>query len=275
MDVEKSFVSREKRHIRGDIRYGGSVMGFSDNNIKILEEELPQYGFEINDLDEKDYFVLLKILPHYYEASRMMAYLIEKGYMKADSLFTIKNIQMSTRLKNILKNYHIFYLPQLKAYPKESICNFRNFGKVCLKELMEICADYGVEIRSIKEVKDSLQRYGFYRYLYLPFFNHGIFSLSDFKGKTTGDLYKICFGQYSLTMETYDILKKNGIKLREWEDVYLFEVLPYRQARRVYHKYNVMTVRELWGCSDKEIRKMGIGDELNILNKKFDIRTII
>lgn len=83
-------------------------MGFLDKNIKILEEELPKYGLQINNLDEKDYFVLLKFLPQYYEASRMMAYLIEKGYMKADSPFTIKNIQMSTRLKNILKNNHIF-----------------------------------------------------------------------------------------------------------------------------------------------------------------------
>ena len=38
--------------------------------------------------------------------------------------------------------------------------------------------------------------------------------------------YDICNKDYCLTMQTYFILKKNGIVFGDWQDKFIFEILP-------------------------------------------------
>ena len=60
-------------------------------------------------------------------------------------------------------------------------------------------------------------------------FQNNIFCMDDFKHKTAHDLYVICQCDYALTMKTYYTLKKNGVMFKDWEDKYLFEILPKKK----------------------------------------------
>lgn len=86
-----------------------------------------------------------------------------------------------------------------------------------------------IHIGSIQSIKDKLAQYNFPAGAYAKFFKSNISSLDDFNHKTVHDLYNICSQDYILTIKVYYILKKNGIILDDWNDKYLFEIVPEKK----------------------------------------------
>ena len=94
-------------------------------------------------------------------------------------------------------------LSQLSSHSKEEILHFRNLGEKTIIELEQICQEYNIEIRSMLSIKEYFDKYQFPSKIYPLLFQNNISCLDD--------LYVICNKDYCLTMQTYFILKKNGI----------------------------------------------------------------
>ena len=63
------------------------------------------------------------------------------------------DIEMSSRLWNILRRNGFGSLEGLREYPKEHFIKFRNMGQATLQELYKICDEQGIKMRSIEELK--------------------------------------------------------------------------------------------------------------------------
>lgn len=58
-----------------------------------------------------------------------------------------------------------------------------------------------------------MSQYQFSVQLFSRLFKYNISSIEDFKQRTANELYHICEEDYNLTVKTYNILRRNGIKL--------------------------------------------------------------
>lgn len=227
-------------------------MNYYGQELNLIEENLAQLGLEqVSDLTEQEYFRLLKIVPDCMQASSVMSNLYVQGHVKVvDADAYVENIPMSTRVKHVLLRRSIFYLPQLSAYPRETIDRFRNLGPKSLEELYNICRERGIVIDSTENLRNLLKPHSFDQELYLSFFRFDIRSLNDFAGITTNDLYHICSKDYRLTMEVYNALLKNGVSFRKWEDAFLFELLSSQRAIKLKCNYHIETANELIQCKE-------------------------
>lgn len=88
-------------------------------------------------------------------------------------------------------------------------------------------------------------QYNFPAGAYAKFYKSNISSLDDFNHKTAHDLYNICAQDYILTIKVYYILKKNGIILNDWNDKYLFEIMPEKTATRLWYRHQISTISQL------------------------------
>ena len=64
------------------------------------------------------------------------------------------DIEMSSRLRNILRRNGFESLEGLREYPKEHFIKFRNMGQATLQELYQICEEQGVKLRSVEDLND-------------------------------------------------------------------------------------------------------------------------
>ena len=106
---------------------------------------------------------------------------------------------------------------------KEDILHFRNLGEKTILELEQICQEYNIEIRSMLSIREYFDKYRFPSKIYPMLFQNNISCIDDFKHMTANDLYLICQKDYILTMQTYFILKENGLLLNDWQDKFIFE----------------------------------------------------
>ncbi len=207
-----------------------------------------------SELSGHDYFSLLKLYPDCQTISKIVEELTPLGYLiRQDSELSIYNVPMSKRLQNTLKRNHILYLSQLSTYPEETILQFRNLGSVTMTELKSICKEHKIHIRTLAEIKGNLGKYKFSSELYYHFFNYNITTISEFKRKTSHDLYNICNRDYLLTMKTYYLLKQNNIELKNQNVLYLFEILPYKKARILWEELHIKIIEELYGLSKEKL----------------------
>ena len=56
------------------------------------------------------------------------------------------DIEMSSRLRNILRRNGFESLEGLREYPKEHFIKFRNMGQATLQELYQICGEQGIKL---------------------------------------------------------------------------------------------------------------------------------
>ena len=153
------------------------------------------------------------------------------GYLPStENAISIYDIPISRKMRNIFWGNGIVYLSQLSAYPREEILQFRNVGKNAMLEIDNLCEKYGIEIRSLSPIKEAFSEFQFHKKIYPLFFRGGIFSVDDIRNKSAHDLYNICEQDYRLTMKTYHILRKNGVILCNWNDQYLFEIIPQNKS---------------------------------------------
>lgn len=205
----------------------------------------------ISQLEEHNFLSLSKMFPTCYNLNQIVKELNALGYLlPPEDAISIYEIPLSTRLRNILSRNQILYLSQLCDYPRERILRFRNLGSKTMIELEEMCEKYNIKISSINCIKEALRPYKFSSTLYERFFRYQLFSIEDFRRISAHDLYFICRQEYLLTMKTYNILKKNNISLKGWNDLYLFEFLPLQKSRTLWLKYHISTLKQL--CSGFE-----------------------
>lgn len=212
---------------------------------------------KVSDLDGLDYLTLAEKFPKGYNVTAIANELNSLGYLyPPENEISVYDISMSKRLQNALIQNNILYLSQLSKRPREKILNFRNLGKSTIPELDSICQKYGIQIGSLAPIKEAFDSCHFPVALHTIFFQNNIFCMDDFKHKTAHDLYAICQRDYALTMKTYYTLKKNGVMFEDWEDKYLFEILPKKNISLIWQKYEISTVSQLPACNKQQLEEI-------------------
>lgn len=212
---------------------------------------------KVSDLDGLDYLTLAEKFPKGYNVTAIANELNSLGYLyPPENEISVYDISMSKRLQNSLIQNNILYLSQLSKRPREKILNFRNLGKSTIPELDSICQKYGIQIGSLAPIKEAFDSCHFPVALHTIFFQNNIFCMDDFKHKTAHDLYAICQRDYALTMKTYYTLKKNGVMFEDWEDKYLFEILPKKNTSLIWQKYEISTVSQLPACNKQQLEEI-------------------
>lgn len=212
---------------------------------------------KVSDLDGLNYLTLAEKFPKGYNVTAIANELNSLGYLyPPENEISVYDISMSKRLQNALIQNNILYLSQLSKRPREKILKFRNLGKGTMPELDSICQKYGIQIRSLVSIKEAFDSCHFPATLHTVFFQNNIFCMDDFKHKTAHDLYAICQRDYALTMKTYYTLKKNGVMFEDWEDKYLFEILPKKKSSLIWQKYEISTVSQLPACNKQQLEEI-------------------
>ena len=182
----------------------------------------------VSELAGQNYITLINKFPKNCNIEPVINELNTLGYLLPPSNeISIYDVSMSKRLQNALIRNGVMYLSQLSSYPKEEILHFRNLGEKTAIELEQICQKYNIEIRSMLiHTNEYFDKYQFPSKIYPILFQNNISCLDDFKHITANDLYHICQDDYCLTMQLYYILTDNGILFDNWQDKYIFEILP-------------------------------------------------
>lgn len=210
----------------------------------------------VSELAGQNYITLIDKFPKNCNIEPVIAELNTLGYlMPPSNEISIYDVPMSKRLQNALIRNGVMYLSQLSSYPKEEILRFRNIGEKTAAELDQICQKYNIEIRSMLSIREYFDKYQFPAKIYPMLFQHNISCLNDFEHMTADDLYQICQKDYCLTMQTYYILKENGITLGNWQDKYIFEILPERNAALLWKKHKINLLSQLSECDECTLKQ--------------------
>ena len=212
---------------------------------------------KVSDLDGLNYLTLAEKFSKGYNVTAIANELNALGFLyPPENEISVYDISMSKRLQNALIQNNILYLSQLSKRPREKILNFRNLGKSTIPELDSICQKYGIQIGSLAPIKEAFDSCHFPVALHTIFFQNNIFCMDDFKHKTAHDLYVICQRDYALTMKTYYTLKKNGVMFKDWEDKYLFEILPKKKTSLIWQEYEISTVSQFSDYNEEQLKEM-------------------
>lgn len=211
---------------------------------------------EVSELEGQNYITLIDKFPHYFNLEPIISELNALGYlMPPDDEISVYDVSMSKRLQNALLQNGVMYLSQLSSYSKEEILHFRNLGEKTVIELEQICQEYNIEIRSMLSIKEYFDKYQFPSKIYPMLFQNNISCLDDFKHMTAHDLYKICKEDYCLAMQTYYILTDNGIIFDNWQDKYIFEILPEKKASMLWKKHKISMLSQMPECNECTLKQ--------------------
>lgn len=233
-------------------------MNIQDLNISAAAKTaLKSIGLtKVSELEGQNYITLIDKFPKNFNLEPIINELNTLGFLLPPSgEISVYDVSMSKRLQNALIQNGVMYLSQLSSYPKEKILHFRNLGEKTAIELEQICRAYHIEIRSMASIKEYFDKYQFPAKIYPMLFQCDISCLNDFKNKTANDLYHICQEDYSLTMRIYFILRENGIVFNNWQDKYIFEVLPEKNATMLWKKYKISLLSQIPACDERELRQ--------------------
>lgn len=212
---------------------------------------------KVSELEGLNYLTFANKCPQNCNVLAIADELNALGYLyPPENEISVNDVPMSKRLQNVLMRNNILYLSQLSTHPKEEILKFRNMGENTMPELDSICEKYGIQIRSLASIKEAFDSCHFPATLHTIFFQNNIFCMDDFKHKNAHDLYAICQRDYALTMKTYYTLKKNGVMFEDWEDKYLFEILPKKKTSLIWQKYEISTVPQLPACNKQQLEEI-------------------
>lgn len=212
---------------------------------------------KVSELEGLNYLTFANKCPKYCNALAIADELNALGYLyPPENEIFVNDIPMSKRLQNVLMRNNILYLSQLSMYPREEILKFRNMGAGTMPELDSICQNHGIQICSLASIRQAFDNCHFPARIHNLFFQNKIFSTDDFKHRAAHDLYVICQRDYALTMKTYYTLKKNGVIFEDWEDKYLFEILPKAKSSLIWQNYNIATVSQLPACSRQQLEEI-------------------
>ena len=210
----------------------------------------------VSELAGQNYITLINKFPKNYDIEPLISELNTLGYLLPPSdEISIYDVSMSKRLQNALIRNGVMYLSQLSSYPKEEILRFRNLGEKTVVELEQICQEYGIEMRSLLSIKEHFEKYQFPSKIYPLLFQNNISCIDDFKHTTADNLYHICQEDYSLTMQIYYILIENGIVFDNWQDKFIFEILPEKNAAMIWKKHKICMLSQMPSCNEYELKQ--------------------
>lgn len=233
-------------------------MNIQDLNISAAAKAaLKSVGLtKVSELEGQNYITLIDKFPKNFNLEPIINELNVLGHLLPPSgEISVYDVSMSKRLQNALIQNGVMYLSQLSSYPKERILHFRNLGEKTAIELEQICRAYHIEIRSMLSIKEYFDKYQFPQKIYPLLFQYNISCMDDFKHKTANDLYHICQEDYSLTMRIYFILRENGIAFNNWEDKFIFEILPEKKAAMLWKKHKVSLLSQIPACDEQKLRQ--------------------
>ena len=210
----------------------------------------------VSELAGQNYITLINKFPKNFNIEPLINELNALGYLLPPSdEISIYDVSMSKRLQNALIRNGVMYLSQLSSYPKEEILRFRNLGEKTVVELEQICQEYGIEMRSLLSIKEHFEKYQFPSKIYPLLFQNNISCIDDFKHTTANNLYHICQEDYSLTMQIYYILIENGIVFDNWQDKFIFEILPEKNAAMLWKKHKICMLSQMPSCNEYELKQ--------------------
>lgn len=126
---------------------------------------------------------------------RLISYKTNKmtkgSFMYAEKI-EYDDIEMSSRLRNILRRNGFESLEGLREYPKEHFIKFRNMGQATLQELYQICEEQGIKLRSVEDLNDREHGVRFDDFLCMDAFIMGIKSKDDLRRYSLEELEKMC-----------------------------------------------------------------------------------
>ena len=126
---------------------------------------------------------------------RLISYKTNKmtkgSFMYAEKI-EYDDIEMSSRLRNILGRNGFESLEGLREYPKEHFIKFRNMGQATLQELYQICEEQGIKLRSVEDLNDREHGVRFDDFLCMDAFIMGIKSKDDLRRYSLEELEKMC-----------------------------------------------------------------------------------
>ena len=233
-------------------------MKIQDLNISAASKSaLKRIGLTmVSQLAGQNYITLINKFPKNFNIEPLIDELNALGYLlPPNNEISIYDVPMSKRLQNALIRNGVMYLSQLSSYSKEDILHFRNLGEKTILELEQICQEYNIKIRSMLSIKEYFDKYQFPSKIYPLLFRNNIFCLDDFKHMTANDLYHICQEDYSLAMQTYFILKENGIIFENWQDKYIFEILPEKNAALLWKKHKISMLSQMPDCNECTLKE--------------------
>ena len=233
-------------------------MKIQDLNISAASKSaLKRIGLtNVSELAGQNYITLIEKFPQHYNIKPLIDELNTLGYLLPPiNEISIYDVPMSKRLQNALIRNGVMYLSQLSTHSKEDILHFRNLGEKTILELEQICQEYNIEIRSMLSIKEYFDKYQFPSKIYPMLFQNNISCLDDFKHKTANDLYLICQEDYILTMQTYFILKENGIVFGNWQDKFIFEILPEKNAALLWKKHKISMLSQMPDCNECTLKE--------------------
>lgn len=210
----------------------------------------------VSELAGQNYITLINRFPKNCNIEPLINELNSLGYLLPPSgEISVYDVPMSKRLQNALTRNGVMYLSQLSSYPKEDILNFRNLGEKTVVEPEQICQEHGIQLRSMLSIKEYFDRYQFPPKIYPMLFQNNISCIDDFKHMTANDLYHICKEDYCLTMQTYYILTENGIVLDNWQDKFIFEILPEKNAALLWKKHEISMLSQIPSCNEHDLKQ--------------------
>lgn len=212
----------------------------------------------VSELTGQNYITLINKFPKNYNIEPLIDELNTLGYLLPPSNeISIYDVPMSKRLQNALIRNGVMYPSQLSSYSKEDILHFRNLGEKTIIELEQICQEYNIEIQSMLSIKEYFDKYQFPSKIYPMLFQNNISCIDDFKHMTANDLYLICQEDYCLTMQTYFILTENGIMFDNWQDKYIFEILPEKQTAYLWKKHKISMLSQMPpSCNECKLKQI-------------------
>ena len=126
---------------------------------------------------------------------RLISYKTNKmtkgSFMYAEKI-EYDDIEMSSRLRNILRRNGFESLEGLREYPKEHFIKFRNMGQATLQELYQICEEQGIKLRSVEDLNDREHGVRFDDFLRIDAFRMGIKSKNDLRRYSLEEIEQIC-----------------------------------------------------------------------------------
>ena len=102
------------------------------------------------------------------------------------------DIEMSSRLRNILRRNEFESLEGLREYSKEHFIKFRNMGQATLQELYQICEEQGIKLRSVEDLNDREHGVRFEDFLCIDALRMGIKSKDDLRRYSLDELEEMC-----------------------------------------------------------------------------------
>lgn len=172
----------------------------------------------IIDISELDGMSLSKFIENYPNEKIEKSFIAEMnqwGYLyPKEGDICLSDIQMTTRLRNILARNGIYFISQLGNYSKESYMKMRNLGEVAFQELQEVCVRYKVELSTVKLLEEDLQPVKFSTSQVLILYESGINLAKDFEGYTMEELQE----KYGYDKRLYSgickVIEEKGLRLR-------------------------------------------------------------